>query len=188
MTHAREAEEAKAAAAMTHAREAEEAKAAAELAESQLQVLRVYCAGAYSGPDVLTILGNMRRGIALSVEVLKAGFAPFCPWLDFQFGLLADIPLERFYRYSITWLEASDAVIVVPEGAKQSKGTIEELRQAAELNVPIFWTLGELVRWREELWQARARQRERNGRAVFGFAGGVRVSFCGEIGKRSEGG
>jgi hypothetical protein len=29
---------------------------------------RIYVAGAYSGPDVITIMGNMRRGLALSAE------------------------------------------------------------------------------------------------------------------------
>jgi len=102
---------------------------------------RVYVAGAYSAPNVTDVLSNMRRGLRLSVEVLQAGFCPFCPWIDFQFGLLDDITIDQYYRYSLAWLEVSDAVLVVPEGAEKSKGTQAEIKRAEELAIPVFWGL-----------------------------------------------
>ena len=109
---------------------------------------RVYVAGAYSAPNVIDVLGNMRRGLRLSVEVLKAGFAPFSPWLDFQFGLIEDVTLAEYYRYSLAWLEVADAVLVVPQGASQSKGTQAEIARARELGIPVFGTIEDLIDWR----------------------------------------
>ena len=109
--------------------------------------LRCYVAGAYSGPDVIAIRSNMRRGLQLAVKVLQAGFAPFAPWLDFEFGLLADIPLQDYYDYSMAWLEASDAVLVVPIGAETSKGTQAEIARAHQLGIPVFDSLRDLQDW-----------------------------------------
>jgi hypothetical protein len=109
---------------------------------------RVYVAGAYSADNVIDVLGNMRRGLRLSCQVLQAGMAPFSPWLDFQFGLLESITLQQYYQYSLAWLEASDAVLVVPQGAEQSKGTQHEIQRAQELGIPVFWSLTELKQWR----------------------------------------
>lgn len=111
---------------------------------------RVYVAGAYSAPNVIGVFDNMRRGLRVSHEVLKAGFAPFAPWLDYQFALLGEVTLEEFYRYSLAWLEASDAVLVVPEGAEQSKGTQAELARARELGIPVFWSLSTLQEWHRD--------------------------------------
>jgi hypothetical protein len=109
--------------------------------------LRVYVCGAYSGPDVITIQGNIRRGLRLSIEVLQAGMAPFSPWNDWTFGVIADIPLTTFYSYSMAWLEAAEAVLVVPVRAEKSKGTQAEIARAKELNIPVFYTLSELKEW-----------------------------------------
>ena len=115
------------------------------------QRLRVYVAGAYSADNVLDVLTNMRRGIALSVQVWQEGFAPFCPWLDFQFGLLTEATIEDYYEYSMAWLEASHAVLVQPLGAKASKGTQAEIARAKELEIPVFTDFGKLRAWAKHL-------------------------------------
>jgi hypothetical protein len=83
--------------------------------------LVVYCAGAYSGSDVITIRGNVRRGLQMATRVLQAGFAPFAPWNDEHFSMFADISLQTYYDYSMAILEKCDAVLVMPVGAEQSK-------------------------------------------------------------------
>ena len=107
--------------------------------------IRVYVAGAYDGPDVITVLANMRRGIHLSMQLLVRGYAPFCPWLDFQYGLIAAVPREMYLEYSMAWLEASDAVLLQPVGCEHSKGTQAELARAFELEIPVFDTLESLM-------------------------------------------
>ncbi len=113
-------------------------------------MLRVYVAGAYSADNVINVLGNMRRGIKLSVEVLKHGMAPFCPWLDFQFGLHREFSLQTFYDYSIAWLKAADAMIVVPEGYVASIGTQRERWVAMEMGIPEFFSIERLLDWKKQ--------------------------------------
>lgn len=108
---------------------------------------RVYIAGAYSGPDVITVLGNMRRGLALSAKVASLGFAVYSPWTDCLLHFQQDISLDAAYRQGMAWLEVSDAVVLVEQGAEQSHGTQAELARARELKIPIFTHLGDLCEW-----------------------------------------
>lgn len=109
----------------------------------------VYVAGAYSADNVIQVLENMRKGMRASVEVLLKGYAPFCPWLDYQFSLMLQgdekLLVQDYYQYSISWLEKSDCVLVLPNSDK-SKGTQAELVRARELNIPIYTSLEELCR------------------------------------------
>jgi hypothetical protein len=108
---------------------------------------RVYVAGSYSAPDVMTVFENMRRGIRVSTEVLLAGFAPFVPWLDYHLCLMLrgeeKLTLQEMYNYSMAWLEVSDAVLVLPN-SENSKGTQAEILHAALLEIPIFYRLEDL--------------------------------------------
>ena len=101
---------------------------------------RVYVAGAISNGSLLQSLENIRKGIKLSVEVLKAGFAPFSPFIDFQFSFVEPITIDEYYGYSMAWLEVSDAVLLVP-GYESSNGTLNEIKRARELDIPIFTSL-----------------------------------------------
>ena len=103
-------------------------------------MIKVYVAGAYSASNVIQVLANMRKGMKLSYDVLKAGFSPFCPWLDYHFSLIGAVELEEYYRYSMSWLEVSDAVLLC-EGWEESKGTLAEIARAKELNIPIYHSL-----------------------------------------------
>jgi len=114
--------------------------------EDTTDMVRVYVAGPYSGPDVITILDNMRRGLRVSHQVLKHGFAPFAPWLDYLFSLIGETTLEEYYAYSIAWLKVSDCVLLVP-GWETSKGTKKELEIASELGLPVFESIDELLEW-----------------------------------------
>lgn len=102
---------------------------------------RVYVAGAYSADNVLGVLGNIRNGLRLATEVFLVGYAPFCPWLDHQFHFMLrdgeDLTVQHYYDYSITWLDVSDAVLLVP-GWEQSRGTQNEIKRADDLNIPVF--------------------------------------------------
>lgn len=112
---------------------------------------RVYVAGAYSAPNVMDVFANMDRGMDLCVQVLRAGFAPFCPWNDHHFLLRGcRFTVEEMYAYSMAWLEVSDCVLVQPIGAKQSVGTQAEIKRARELGIPVFYGLESLKEWANE--------------------------------------
>lgn len=105
-------------------------------------VKRLYIAGAYSADNVLGVLDNIRRGMRAGTQALLAGFAPFVPWFDFHFQLMLReneaLTVEDYYRYSLAWLEVSDAVWVLP-GSENSKGTQAEIKRAQELGIPVHY-------------------------------------------------
>lgn len=107
----------------------------------------VYIAGAYSAPNVIEVLDNIRRGMRMATKVLLAGYSPFCPWLDFHFQLMLrdgeTLTVDDYYRYSLAWLERSDAVLVMPN-SEHSKGTQAEIAKAKELGIPIFQHIEDL--------------------------------------------
>jgi hypothetical protein len=108
---------------------------------------KVYVAGAYSADNVMDVLHNIGFGIEACSDLLGFGFAPFCPWLDYHFALFnRKIPKQSFYDYSLAWLEASDAVWVLP-GWENSKGTIAEIAKAESLNIPVFYDFNKLLNW-----------------------------------------
>jgi hypothetical protein len=101
---------------------------------------RIYVAGPYSG-NTLQTLNNMRTGMRKATELLTKGFAPFCPWLDYQYTLMLrdgeSISYEQYLRMSIAWLEVSNAVLLLP-GWENSKGTLAEIEVAERLGIPVF--------------------------------------------------
>ena len=111
--------------------------------------MRVYVAGPYSAGDTITCLNNMRIGMKASTKVLLAGHQPFCPWIDFHFQLMLEehesLTVEDYYRYSISWLEVAD-VMVVLDGWKKSSGTIAEVDRAKEIGIPIFFGVEEFLK------------------------------------------
>jgi hypothetical protein len=109
---------------------------------------RVYVAGSYNGPDVITVLNNMRIGMRAGVEVLRAGFSPWVPWFDYHFQLMLrpgeTLTIQDYYNYSIAWLRVSDAVYVC-NYREDSKGTKAEIEEAQRLGIPVYYTLQDLI-------------------------------------------
>jgi hypothetical protein len=110
---------------------------------------RIYVAGSYNAGNVIGVLDNMRRGMEMSKRVLLAGYAPFVPWFDYHFQLMLKddetLSIEDYHRYSMAWLEVSDAVMVVKLRAK-SVGTQAEINRATELKIPVYYSFDELQR------------------------------------------
>jgi hypothetical protein len=122
-------------------------------------MLRVYVAGAYSASNVIGALDNMRIGMRTSTEVLLAGFAPFCPWLDYQFQLMLrygeTLYLQQYLNYSKTWLLAADVVLIVDNSRNElSSGTQAEIVLAQQNHIPIFYGLEDLKLWAQKKVEA----------------------------------
>jgi len=114
---------------------------------------RVYVAGLYSRnkdgemANVIEVLDNMRIGMRVATEVFLVGYAPFCPWLDYHFTLMLregeKLEIEDYYKYSLAWVEVSDALLLL-SGWENSPGTKNEVRRAKKLRIPICKNLEEL--------------------------------------------
>lgn len=111
--------------------------------------LKVYVAGPYSAPDVLTVLQNIRDGINASAKLFELGFAPYCPWLDYHYVLACegDVPKERYQEASMAWLRSSDAVLLIGDW-KSSKGTLAEIEEVKRLGIQTFTSVYDLRMWR----------------------------------------
>ena len=112
--------------------------------------MKVFVSGSYSAhtPDgnVIEILGNMRRGLAISIQVMQAGHSVFAPWLDFTFGLIADLPMELFKRNSMDWVRVSDAILLL-DGWRDSAGCRAEALEASLHGVPTFEAMDDLLNY-----------------------------------------
>jgi len=118
-------------------------------------MIKVYVAGPYSG-QLMDSLGYMRNGMRVCTELLLAGFAPFCPWLDFHYFLMLRgeelLTKEDFQNYSLAWLEASD-IIYVLNGWENSEGTKRELAVALDNKLPVFYQKHMSVQALKEYWK-----------------------------------
>jgi len=113
----------------------------------------VYIAGAYSGKDVIATFGNMRRGLRVSAEALRAGFAVYSPWCDCLLHFQDEFTLEECYDYSMSVLEHCSAILVVQHNYTESVGTMRELRRAQELDIPVFHALRDMIHWKRAVWE-----------------------------------
>lgn len=106
---------------------------------------RIYVAGLITrNPDgskagALDFLRNIRAGQVVCLYLLRLGFAVFCPFQDYQYGLLSDDPIpEMAYKgNSMAWLEVSDAVLVI-SGEGIGSGVDAEIKRANELKIPVY--------------------------------------------------
>ncbi len=116
-------------------------------AAHQTRMPCVYVAGAYSADHVDGVFANIRRGLDAGAVVLRSGFSVYLPWLDSLLAMRTEYPAELAKACSMAWLERSDAVLVVPEGAERSQGTQAEISCATRLGIPVFYepTLEESV-------------------------------------------
>ena len=123
------------------------------------QIKRVYVAGAltprgrWSKNPAIDYIINCREMVKWGAKVLLAGFDPFVPALDWQLwwgleeGQYITEPMIK--RYSKSWLEVCDAMLLTP-GWVQSTGTIAEKEFAEKRGIPVFDSLDKLIKVAKE--------------------------------------
>ena len=107
----------------------------------------VYVAGSIDSDNIVKSLDNIRKGIEKSVELMRFGLVPFCPFLDFQFFLSRygnTITKEQIQSYSLAWVEKCDAIFVLPD-SENSGGTQREIKRAKALDIPVFYRKEDLL-------------------------------------------
>ena len=98
----------------------------------------VYVAGPYRDKRGAHYIDqNIQNARAVAAELWKLGFAVFCPHLNTAHmdGLIPD---DDFIEGLIAILLKADAVVVISPYL-ESKGTITELEQAHEHNIPVYY-------------------------------------------------
>ena len=106
---------------------------------------RVYVAGKLNDM-ACDYIKNVHRMIVWSEKVRKLGFAVYVPAIDFIQGMVfGDWNYDDYFDNSQAWLDASDAVFLVP-GWETSEGTKREIERVREQNIPVFDDLNELAK------------------------------------------
>ena len=119
--------------------------------------IRVYIAGPLTPKGLrssnlaIDYLMNVRNMIEMGKQCILAGMSPFVPGIDFNFFFNLregeNITEKMIKDYSIDWLLACDAVLLLP-GWSYSRGTLDEINIASKENIPVFYTFESLVRWK----------------------------------------
>lgn len=110
--------------------------------------ITVYVAGAYSG-YIMDVATNIRKGRRVCIDLVLLGYNPYCPWNDWEWAVVEDIPKEAFQRVGIAHLLKSDCVFLVP-GWENSGGTKREIEIAKQRGIPIFSNIDELNSWNKQ--------------------------------------
>jgi hypothetical protein len=118
-------------------------------------IRRIYIAGIltpvghFSANPAIDYVVACREMIGWGWKALRAGFDPFVPALDNMFWYVMDegeyMTEAMIKRYSKSWLEVCDAVVLTP-GWQKSKGTLAEIKRAEELGIPVFKSLDDLIK------------------------------------------
>lgn len=124
-----------------------------------MAVKRVYIAGLltprgyWSANPAIDYIINCREMVKWALKAFLAGFDPFVPAFDEPFWWVLEegqfITEAMIKRYSKSWLEVCDALVLTP-GWQKSLGTLAEIKRAEELGIPVFKSLAELIKYTEE--------------------------------------
>jgi hypothetical protein len=115
-----------------------------------MKAVKVYIAGPYtphSTNGAVEMLGNIRQGIRMSLDLIHLGFAPFCPWLDFLYWVSCPeekvLTYEQIINLSLVYVEGNEAVLMLPRW-ESSAGAQKERQHALDLDIPVFYSVEEL--------------------------------------------
>lgn len=106
----------------------------------------VYVAGAFSGRNGREVHLNVERAEAAALEVLRHGGAPICPH-SLGRTMVGVLPEKVWLDAGLEMLRVCDAMLVCA-GWQQSKGTLAEIAFAGENDIPYFFTIKDLYKWK----------------------------------------
>lgn len=108
----------------------------------------VYVAGPIRAKTAWEIEQNIRKAEETAAELLKLGVMPICPHSMFRF-VREVVEDSVFLKGDLEILKHCDAMLVVGDYIN-SKGTMGEIKFAEENNIPVRWSINDLIGWVQE--------------------------------------
>lgn len=109
----------------------------------------IYIAGPYTHPDPVE---NTHDTIKVADRLVDSGLVtPVVPHVSLLWHLITPRPAEFWYEYDYALLVKCDAVLRL---SGKSSGADKEVELARELQIPIFLTEREVLRFAETRWVA----------------------------------
>ena len=100
---------------------------------------RVYVAGPYTKGDVAL---NVKEAVRASDELLKLGYAPYCPHLTHFWHMLFEHDYQTWLDLDNEWVTCCDALLRIPG---DSSGADKEVALAESLGLPVFFSIKDFV-------------------------------------------
>ncbi len=107
-------------------------------------MIKVYIASPYTKGDVAV---NVRTQLEMANKLMDLGFAPFAPLYSHFQHMAFPRPYEDLIKIDLEWVKVCDAVLRLPG---ESKGADGEVLYATDLNIPVFYTVEELIEWNKQ--------------------------------------
>lgn len=102
---------------------------------------KVYIASPYTLGDVAV---NVKTQIDVADQLIGLGFAPFVPLYSHFQHMAHPRPYEIWTELDNVWVLSCDAVLRLPG---ESKGADAEVTLAQNNNIPVFYSIEELIWW-----------------------------------------
>lgn len=107
-------------------------------------MIKVYVAGPMSSLDPIKFLRNLNVGQEVCARLLEHGFSPFPLWSDMLIVMRANIDVQKIRDASLAWMDDADCLLMIGDW-RNSVGAMAEHSLAAENDMPIFYSLRELL-------------------------------------------
>jgi hypothetical protein len=106
-----------------------------------------YIAGPFSAPTREGVDLNIRKAVALALDVAEAGGFPVCPHANTAHPEFERVqPYEFWIAGTMALLRMCDVCVMVP-GWEASSGATGERAEMLALGGPVFETVGEFREW-----------------------------------------
>jgi hypothetical protein len=107
-------------------------------------MIAVYIASPYTKGDVAV---NVRNAFLMADKLSELGFAPYPPLYSHFWHLISPHPYEFWTKMDLEWVLRCDCLLRT-EG--ESSGADNEIKFAQEHEIPVFYSLDDLVDWAKE--------------------------------------
>lgn len=110
-----------------------------------MKPIKVYIASPYTLGDVAV---NVKVQLDAVDELMNLGFAPYAPLYSHFQHMAHPRPYTDWVEIDFVWVEVCDCLLRLPG---ESKGADDEVKLALELGKPVFYTIKDLVEYKNNM-------------------------------------